>query len=72
MGHYKTILDNDELVDLQVAMINIGLRTGMALERWKRTISVMLEKDKGKPKIERLQIIQLFEVSCIVWHHSLN
>ena len=44
-----------------VAMINIGLQSGAALERWKRTISTMLEKDKDSPTIDRLQIIQLFE-----------
>ena len=49
MGHYKVILGNNDIAELQVAMLNIGLRTGVALDRCKRTISVMLEKDKGKP-----------------------
>ena len=61
MGHYKATLANEDFVDLHVAMINIGLKTGQALKRWKNTISVMLEKDKGKPKLHRLRIIQLFE-----------
>ena len=42
-------------------MLNIGFSTGVALERWKRTVSVMLEKDKGSPKLHRLRIIQLFK-----------
>ena len=61
IGHYKAILGDDDLVDLVVAMLNIGFSTGVALERWKRTVSVMLEKDKGSPKLHRLRIIQLFE-----------
>ena len=45
MGYYKVILSNDSLVDLHVAMLNIGLQTGQALEQWKKTISMMLEKE---------------------------
>ena len=44
-----------------VAMLNIGLATGNALHRWQQTISVMLEKDKGSPKLHLLCIIQFFE-----------
>ena len=44
-----------------VAMLNIGLATNNALHRWQQIISVMLEKDKGSPKLHRLRIIQLFE-----------
>ena len=61
IGHYKAILGNDELVEMVVAMLNIGLATGNDLHRWQQTISVMLEKDKGSPKLHRLRIIQLFE-----------
>ena len=49
IDHYKAMLDNDNLVDLIVAMLNIGLSTGVALDRWKHTISVMLEKTKAAP-----------------------
>ena len=55
------MLEDDNLVDLTVAMLNIGFSSGVAMERWKHTISVMLEKDKGSPKLHRLRIIQLFE-----------
>ena len=33
MGHYKATLANDDFVNLHVAMINIGLKTGQVLER---------------------------------------
>ena len=76
MGHYKAILHEDCLVDLHVALLNIGMRTGHALDRWKRTISIMLEKDRGQPKISRLRIIQLFEADynfllSLVFGHRL-
>ena len=61
IGHYKAILGNDDLVEMVVAMLNIGLATGIALHRWPQTISGMLEKDKGSPKLHRLCIIKLFE-----------
>ena len=76
IGHYKAILDNDDIVDLLVAMINIGIMTGHALNRWQHAVSVMLEKDKGRPKIDRLRIIQLFEADynfflSLVFGHRL-
>ena len=61
IGHYKAVLQRDDMVEMLVAMINIGIASGHALERWKHTVSVMLEKDKGSPKLDRLRIIQLFE-----------
>ena len=55
------MLYDDDMFDLMVAMLNIGFTTGVALDRWKNMISVMLEKDRGSPKLHRLRIIQLFE-----------
>ena len=78
IGHYKAILDNDEIVDLLVSMLNIGINTGCSLSRWQQTVSVMLEKDRGSPKIDRLRIIQLFEadynflLSLILGHRLMN
>ena len=76
VGHYKAILYNKDLVSLVVAMLNIGLCSGIALERWKKALSIMLEKDKGSPKIERLRIIQLFEADfnfllALIFGHRL-
>ena len=44
MGHYKLIIHNEDLTSLITAMLNIGLLTGNALKRWKRTLSAMLKK----------------------------
>lgn len=61
MGHYKSILHLDYLVQLHTQMLNIGLLAGIALPRWKYTLSLMMEKDVGCPRLHRLRIIQLFE-----------
>lgn len=76
IGHYKAAMANDDLVDVIVSMLNIGLITGQALDRWKRTVSLMLEKDTGQPKLHRLRIIQLFEADynfllSLVFGHRL-
>ena len=70
------MLEDNNLVDLMVAMLNIGISTGVALDWWKDTVSVMLEKDKGSPKLHRLRIIQLFEADynfllALIFGHQL-
>ena len=87
IGHYKTIIEDKKLTSLMTAMLNIGLQAGVALERWKHTLSIMPKKDLGKPTIDRLIIIQLFEADfnfllaivfmhCLMgflqWHCSMN
>jgi hypothetical protein len=41
--------------------MNIAISHGIALERWSNSVTVMLEKDAGVPRINRLRIIHLFE-----------
>ena len=36
MGHYKSIVQDESLVSLITAMLNVGLLTGTARERWKQ------------------------------------
>ena len=64
------------MVSIMVTIINIGLCSRTTLERWKQTISVMLEKDKNIPTIDRLMIIQMFEADfnfllALVFGHCL-
>jgi len=68
LGHYKAIV-NDPLkatrdlnfVDLYVKAINLPLKYGFVPSRWCNSVTVMIEKDPGSPRIERLRIIHLFE-----------
>ena len=61
LGHYKVAAYNNDLSYMYVTMINIGLVCGIAMTRWKHAIDIMIEKDKGSPKLHRLRVIQLLE-----------
>jgi len=68
LGHYKAIVSNPlkeerelNFIELYVKVINIPLKYGFAPSRWCNSITVMIEKDPGSPRIERLRIIHLFE-----------
>ncbi|KAI2496027.1 hypothetical protein MHU86_18500 [Fragilaria crotonensis] len=41
--------------------LNIAVSRGIAPPRWCKAVNIMLEKDPGRPKINRLRIIHLFE-----------
>jgi hypothetical protein len=56
--------------------MNIAIIRGIAIPRWYNATSVMLEKDTGQPRINRLRIIHLFEADLnfflkIQWGHRL-
>ena len=55
------MLGNDDFVKLVTAMLNIGLASGMALDRQKQKMSIMHKKDPGQPRLDQLRIIQLFK-----------
>jgi Reverse transcriptase (RNA-dependent DNA polymerase) len=61
LGHYKAALKDRELTRGYSMMLNLPIRLGFSPQRWQQAISVLLEKDKGNPKIHRLRIIHLFE-----------
>ena len=46
MGHYKTAAYDTDITQLHTTMLNIGLLTGISLERWKHSLSLMMEKIK--------------------------
>ena len=56
--------------------MNIAIQSGIAVPRWSRAVNVMIEKDIGQPKINRLRIIHLFEADFnfflkLQWGHRL-
>lgn len=61
MGHYKAGLDSEELTEIHLMMMNIPILCGFAGERWRKSIAVMVAKDEGRTKINRMRIIQLLE-----------
>ena len=44
VGHYKAIVLHEGFVQMHINMINIGLLCGVALDRWKHVLDIMLEK----------------------------
>jgi hypothetical protein len=42
-------------------MMNIAIKNGIALDRWCKSVTVMIEKDTSVPAIHRLRIIHLYE-----------
>jgi hypothetical protein len=83
LGHYISLLtkigdDTDELGEkilcLHHKMLLIAQYRGQPFERWKSEVEIMLEKEPGDPKIDRLRIICLYEADYnlflkIMWAH---
>ena len=61
LGHYKAIIQDPILIESFRQFFNIAISRGISIPRWSNAVNVMIEKDKGNPCINRLQIIHLFE-----------
>lgn len=62
LGHYRAIIQNPILLECLTKFMSIAIARGVSVTRWQRAINViMLEKDPGRPQINRLRIIHLFE-----------
>ena len=86
-GHYKTAavaarLPEDHpdhtmvLAEIYAAMASLPLQHGFAPQRWQHCVDAILEKIPGKPLIEKLRIIMLYEadfnfVLKLIWGRRL-
>ena len=61
LGFYKTLKLLPSIQKDMCTMLNIVIRTGLVPTRWTQAVSVLLEKDPGRPSLNRLRIIHLFE-----------
>jgi hypothetical protein len=61
LGHYKAIIQNQVLLECLTKFLSIAIERGISIRRWQHAINIMLEKDPGRPMINRLRIIHLFE-----------
>lgn len=61
LGHYKAIVQDPSLLECMSKFLDIAVSRGISITRWQRAVNVMIEKDHGDPKINRLRIIHLFE-----------
>ena len=76
LGHYRALIQQPLLLSCFVKFMNIAIQSGTSIPRWSNAINVMIEKDQGQPKINRLRIIHLFEADLnfflkLQWGHRL-
>ena len=61
LGHYTALIQDPRLLESFTSFMNIVIGRGIALPRWSQAVNVMIEKDPGLPKVNRLRIIHLFK-----------
>ena len=61
LGHYKVLVQDEMFLDCISKFMSIAIERGISIPRWQQAVNVMIEKDSGDPKINRLRIIHLFE-----------
>ena len=74
LGHYKSLLTSDiaapnsptksfseTMWHIFTSLTNFFIHKTQLLERWITTIAIILEKDKGSPKINQLRVIGKYE-----------
>ena len=76
LGHYKAIIQEPTLRSFLLKFLNITIQSGISIPRWSNAVNVLIEKDPGKPRINRLRIIHLFEADLnfflkLQWGHRL-
>jgi hypothetical protein len=66
-GHYKAACSDPTLVSLHVNNINLAVNGGVPLSRWKKGVTVLLEKVAGNNNIAKLRAICLLEADFNWW-----
>jgi hypothetical protein len=61
IGHCKAIIKDATLVSLHTAMMSIPFQAGFAPARWTKVSDIMLEKEPGNSRCNRLRILALFK-----------
>ena len=61
MGHWKAGFQNTYIAGIHTAMANVPYQTGYSPKRWQYGVNVMLEKEEGNAKVDRLRTILLYE-----------
>jgi hypothetical protein len=61
LGHYKALLQDDDLLLPIIELVQLSILHGIALDRWKKSVTVMIEKIASFPVITKLRVIHLFE-----------
>ena len=60
-GHYKAAALDQDLSEAHSILLHIATRRGISLQRWRRGLTIMLEKIPGCTLVEKLRAILLME-----------
>lgn len=60
-GHYKAAAMSKELAELHAIFLQLSYCNGHRVARWERGLMVMLEKEPGNAKVDKLRAILLME-----------
>ena len=76
LGLYKAEIQNPVLLSCFVKFLNVAISSGISIPRWSQAVNILIEKEAGQPKINRLRIIHLFEADFnfylkLQWGHRL-
>ena len=76
LGHYKALIQDPQLLQCLTWFLQLLTTRGIAISRWCNATNVLIEKDAGRPNINRLRIVHLFEadynfVLKLQWGHRL-
>jgi hypothetical protein len=66
-GHYKAVCSHPDLVRIHVTSINLAVKRGDPLVRWRNGVTVLLEKVAGNTCIDKLRAICLLEADFNWW-----
>ena len=62
-NHYKVLVMEEAFDELKIlhGIIELARKYGVILDRWKKTVTTLMEKDAGRPKIHRMRAIHIIE-----------
>ena len=60
-GHYKAAAYNIQLAEIHASLTHIASHSSICLSRWCRGLTVMLEKEAGNTRVDKLRAILLME-----------
>jgi hypothetical protein len=86
LGHYKILTKlpvyvdkiniSQVILELYYTVTIIAANLGISLNRWRNISTIMIEKDPGRPRINRLRVLHLYEADYnlllkVVWARNL-
>ena len=62
-NHYRSLLIGEAEEQLKIihAILELAREKNIILERWKKTVTTLMEKDTGSPKIHRMRSLHIIE-----------